>query len=73
MMMNLSLKATQVVIDALEHYRQYHDQQLQQKGLSEDDISDLVNDRLFLEAIKQDLEGYRAGLIQRSNGVKANG
>ena len=71
--MNLSLKATRFVIEALEHYRQYHDQQLQQAGLPEDEISDLVNDRLYLEAIKQELEEYRDALAQRREGVKTNG
>ncbi len=71
--MNLSLKATRFVIEALEHYRQYHDQQLQQEGLPEDEVSDLVNDRLYLEAIKQELEGYRDSLMRRCEEVKANG
>jgi hypothetical protein len=70
--MNLSLKATRLVIEALEHYRQYHDRQLQQEGLAEDEISDLVNDRLYLEAIKQELEEYRDALMQQRGGVKAN-
>ena len=71
--MNLSLKATRFVIEALEHYRQYQDQQLQQEGLPEHEISDLVNDRLYLEAIKKELEEYRDTLAQRREGVKANG
>ncbi len=62
--MNLSLKATRFLIEALDHYRQYHDQQLQQKGLSEDEISDLENDRLYLDAIKQELEEHREALTQ---------
>ena len=57
--MNLSLKATRFLIEALDHYRQYHDQQLQQEGLSEDEISDLENDRLYLSAIKRELEEHR--------------
>jgi hypothetical protein len=72
-MMNLSLKATRFVIEALEHYRQYHDQQLQREGLPEDEISDLVNDRLYLETIKQELEEYRDALTRQCQGVKANG
>jgi hypothetical protein len=71
--MNLSLKATRMVLEALEHYRQYHDQQLQQDGLSEDEISDLMNDRLYLEAIKQALEQYRDTLLQPGNRVNACG
>ena len=71
--MNLSLKATRLVLEALEHYRQSYDQQLQQEGLPEDEISDLVNDRLYLEAIKQDLEVYRDSLMQQGTRVKGNG
>ncbi len=70
--MNLSLKATRFVIEALDHYRQYHDQQLQQGGLSEDQISDLENDRLYLDAIKQEMEDYRDTLSQPRHEVKAN-
>jgi len=69
--MKLSLKATRFVIEALEHYQSYHDERLQQEGLSEDDVSDLVNDRQYLEAIKQELEAYRDQLMQPREGVKA--
>jgi hypothetical protein len=67
-MMNLSLKATRFVIEALEHYRRYHDQRLQQEGLPEDEIADLVNDRLYLDAIKQEMEEHRDALMQRCTG-----
>ncbi len=73
MMMKLSLKATRFVIEALEHFQKYHDQQLRQKGLSEDAVSDLVNDRQFLEAIKQDFEEYRDELGRQCEKVKADG
>lgn len=63
--MNLSLNATRFVIDALEHYVRHHDRLLEQKELSEDDISDLVNDRHYLEAIKLDIEKYRDELTHR--------
>jgi hypothetical protein len=59
MEMKLSLKAIRFIIEALEHYQQYHDQRMQQDGLTEDDVSDLVNDRQYLEAIKQDFVKYR--------------
>lgn len=61
--MNLSLKAIRFVIEALEHYQQYHDERLQQEGLSEDEASDLANDRQYLEAIKQDFQEYHNDLI----------
>ncbi len=70
--MNLSLKATRFVLEALEHYRQYHDQQLQQEGLTDDEVSDLVNDMHYLEAIKQELEEYRDSLTPQHEGMKAD-
>ena len=70
--MKLSLKATRFVIEALEHCQSYHDERLQQEGLSEDDVSDLVSDRHYLEAIKQEFEAYRDQLMQQSEGVKAD-
>jgi hypothetical protein len=71
--MNLSLKATRFLIEALDHYRQYHDQQLQQEELSEDEISDLENDRLYLDAIKQELEEHRDALTNPPHRAGANG
>jgi len=71
--MNLSLKATRLVLDALEHYRRQFDQELQRKGLSEDEASDLENDRLYLDAIKHDLEEYRDKLAEQHGEVKAAG
>ena len=70
--MNLSLKATRFVIEALEHYQQSHDQRLLQAGLSDDEISDLVNDRQYLDAIKKEFEKHREELMQPCGGVKAN-
>jgi hypothetical protein len=62
--MNLSLKAARFVIEALNHYQEFHDQRLNQAGLSEDDASDLANDRQYLEAIKHDFEKYLEELAQ---------
>jgi hypothetical protein len=71
-MMNLSLKATRFVIEALEHYQHYYDQQLRQEGLTEDAISDLDNDRHYLEAIKQDFEAYRDALMRQHTGSRSD-
>ena len=40
-------------------------------GLSEDDISDLTNDRLYLEAIKRDFETYRDQMVRDRENVGA--
>jgi len=70
--MTSSPKAIRFVIEALDHYQKYHDQRLQQAGLSEDEVSDLVNDRQYLEALKQDFAKYQDELMQQRTGVQAN-
>ena len=70
--MKLSLKAVRFVIEALDHYQKFHDHQLAQDGLSEDDVSDLENDRHFLQAIKKDLQNYQDELTQQRENVKAD-
>jgi hypothetical protein len=70
--MKLSLKATRFVIESLEHYRQYHDQRLAEEDLSEDDVSDLVNDLHYLEAIKQEFEKYQDELSEQHDHVEAD-
>ena len=71
--MKLSLKATRLVIDALEHYRRHFDQELKREGLPEDEASDIENDRLYLDAIKHDLEEYRDKLAEQRDEIKAAG
>ena len=70
--MKLSFKAIRFVIEALDHYQEYHDKRLKQEGVSEDDLSDLLNDRQYLEAIKRDFEKYRDDLLQQHQVVKAD-
>ena len=69
--MKLSLKALRFVIEALDNYRKDHDRRLADDNLSEDDISDLANDVLYLEAIKKDFEAYRDKLDQNRENVSA--
>ena len=66
--MKLSPKATRFVIEALDHYQKHHDQRLEQEDLSEDEAGDLVNDRHYLEIIKQEFEKYQQELLQQQNG-----
>jgi hypothetical protein len=63
--MNLSLKGTRFVIAALEHYQRFHDDQLRQEGSSEDDASDLANDRQYLQVIKEEFEKHQQELSCR--------
>jgi hypothetical protein len=67
-----SIAAVRFVIEALEHYQKYHDRRLEQEGLTEEEISDLANDRQYLEAIKQDFENYREALQQQPERVKSD-
>ena len=62
--MELSAKSIRFVIEALQHYQAYHDQQIGSAGLSEDELSDLANDREYLEAIKRDFEKHRDALLR---------
>ena len=71
MTMKLSLKAVRFVIEALDNYQKDHDQRLADDELSEDDISDLTNDRHYLDAIKKDFEAYRDQLVQSRENVSA--
>ncbi len=71
--MKLLLKAARFVIEALEHYQKYHQERLQQEGLLEDAISDLVNDRQYLEAIKQEFQEYHDDLLRQREGVQSEG
>ena len=70
--MKLSLKAIRFVIEALNHYQQHHDHRMSQEGLTEEELSDLVNDRQYLEAIKRDLERHRDELMRERGSVRAD-
>ena len=70
--MKLSLKAIRFVIDALENYQNDHDRRLAENQLSEDEISDLTNDRHYLNAIKKDFETYRDQLAQEREKINAD-
>ncbi|MBI2804690.1 MAG: hypothetical protein HYX68_06860 [Planctomycetes bacterium] len=69
--MNLSLKSIRFILEALDHYERDHDRRLADNTLSEDEISDLTNDRQLLVAIKKDFETYRDHLIQDRQHVSA--
>ncbi|MBI2569232.1 MAG: hypothetical protein HYV63_19605 [Candidatus Schekmanbacteria bacterium] len=54
--MELSYKAIYFLIEAIDFHQQHMRQELQKPGRSEDEMSDLLNDYHFLEAIKYDLQ-----------------
>lgn len=68
-MMKLSLKAVGFVIEALENYQHDHDRRLSEPNVPEDEISDLTNDRQYLDAIKKDFEKYRDELLRNHENV----
>jgi hypothetical protein len=55
-MMNLSPKAMRSIVEALEFRIAAYQSQLDSEELSEDEISDLTNDSMFLESLLQDLK-----------------
>lgn len=54
--MNLSYKATQFIIEAIEYQIQAYQERLNQEDLDEDEASDIINDSGFLEALCRDLK-----------------
>lgn len=54
--MNLSYKAMQFIIEAIEYQIQAYQERLNQEGLEEDEASDIINDSGFLEALCRDLK-----------------
>jgi hypothetical protein len=54
--MNLSYKATQLIIEAIEYQIQAYQERLNQEDLDEDEASDIINDSGFLEALCRDLK-----------------
>jgi hypothetical protein len=52
--MDLSPKATRAIVDALDYRIEAYQERLSQSE-DEDEISDITNDCLFLEAIRGDL------------------
>ncbi|HAA29647.1 MAG TPA: hypothetical protein DCE56_20590 [Cyanobacteria bacterium UBA8553] len=53
--MNLSYKATQFIIEAIEYQIKVYQERLNQEDLDEDESSDIINDSGFLEALCRDL------------------
>jgi hypothetical protein len=56
MMMNLSPKAMRSIVESLEFRITAYQNQLDMEVLSEDEISDLTNDFMFLESLLQELQ-----------------
>ena len=70
--MQLSPKATRFIIEAIEHYQEYHEARLQDPSLTEEESADLTNDSQYLEAIKTDLKKYHEEVIgTRTSHAKA--
>lgn len=70
--MNLSYKATQFIIEAIEYQIKAYQERLTQEDLDDDDTSDIINDSGFLEALCRDLkknlgEGKTPDVIKSSD------
>lgn len=55
-MMNLSPKAIRFLVEALEFRIAAYQSQLEVGALSEDEVSDVTNDMMFLESLRQELQ-----------------
>ncbi|MDF2387931.1 hypothetical protein JMG10_41215 [Nostoc ellipsosporum NOK] len=53
--MNLSPKAIRFIIEALDYRVKAYQERLQSEVLDEEEISDITNDALFLESLRQEL------------------
>jgi hypothetical protein len=53
--MNLSPKALRFIIEALDYRIQAYQEQLDSDSLDEDTASDIGNDAMYLEALREDL------------------
>jgi hypothetical protein len=53
--MNLSYKATQFIIEAIEYQMKAYQERLDINNLDEDEASDIGNDYWFLDALRTDL------------------
>ncbi|PSB28923.1 hypothetical protein [Chlorogloea sp. CCALA 695] len=53
--MNLSPKAIRFIIEALDYRLEAYQERLKANALDEDEASDITNDALFLESLRQEL------------------
>lgn len=53
--MNLSPKAIRFIIEALDYRLEAYQERLKVDALDEDEASDITNDALFLDSLRQEL------------------
>lgn len=53
--MELSPKAIRFIIDALDYRINRYQERLKLENLNEDEISDITNDSMFLEALREEM------------------
>ena len=53
--MELSPKAIRFIIDALDYRINAYEERLKLENLNEDEISDITNDFMFLEALREEM------------------
>ena len=53
--MNLSPKALRFIVEALDYHIRAYQEQLESDSLDEDTASDIGNDAMYLEALRDDL------------------
>ncbi|MCV3216874.1 hypothetical protein OGM63_25780 [Plectonema radiosum NIES-515] len=53
--MELSPKAIRFIIEALDYRINAYEERLKLENLNEDEISDITNDSMFLEALREEM------------------
>ncbi len=56
--MKLSPKAIRFIIDALDYRINAYQERLKLENLDKDEVSDITNDSMFLEALREEMASY---------------
>lgn len=71
--MKLSFKDIQFIIEAIDNLIKLYEVRLNNENIDDDDISDLGNDCMFLEALRVDLENnLKQVLTQNKNSLPSD-
>ncbi len=69
--MDLSAKAIRFLVEALRCQEEFYDRRMRDGNLSEDDLSDLANDRQYLLNVREYLQEQHDELLKESDSLAA--
>ncbi len=71
--MKLSFKDIQFIIEAIDNLIKVYEERLNNENIDDDEISDIGNDCMFLEALRVDLEtNLKQDLSQNQNSLQSD-